>query len=240
MRAENFRRARCAVFVCVALTLACAVFVCGCGRRENAQRVEVKPQSEAGAVAGLTAEQVAELDGAFADLQDGAAVDPRNTKKTDDGYRRLKKMGASNPAARAYIAEKLPALISPESGPTATFDPRWRNELDLADDLTIVEAAPAMIRRIEWGRTRLTGLSDAYMINHQPAAMALVDLGDPAVPALKDGLEHGDKETPFYCALVLEEIGTPAATDALVHSNLRKKDPELYKQIMEDMKAKQK
>ena len=110
----------------------------GCGRSGREQKADVKPNAKVTtapvkteqAVAGarLTAKQVAELDAAFAELQDVSLVDVRRTAKTDRGYARLKKVGASNAAERAYIAEKLPALIAagPHSARPDSDDPRWR------------------------------------------------------------------------------------------------------------------
>jgi hypothetical protein len=119
----------------------------------------------------------------------------------------------------------------PRSARPDTDDPRWRNELDLADDLMIVEAAPAMVRQIEWGGTWIGGLTEASSIERRPAAMALVAMGDAAILALKEGVEHGEAlslRTPYYCSIALIEIRTPAAKEALMQSSLQEKDPHAY------------
>ncbi len=164
-------------------------------------------------------------------------VDVQNSKKTDHGYARLKELGASGGAQRAYIAQKLPQLIA--VGPSEKlqfYDPRWRNELDLAENLRIVEAAPAMVRQIEYdeGGPAAT-LTSESSINRRPAAMALVALGDLAVPALKDGVERAGANSsrePYYSAIALTEIGTPAARAALMSSSLRERYPDVYAEMM--------
>jgi hypothetical protein len=228
------------------LAWVCAMFVAGCG--QPAKEQEVKPQTrvaraEVAVDAALTAKERAQLDAAFAELQDASLVDVRRTAKTDRGYALLRELGASNAAERAYIAEKLPALIAagPRCARPDIDDPRWRNELDLADDLKIVEAAPAMVRQIEWGGSMIGGLTEASSIEHRPAAMALVTLGDAAIPALQEGIEHGDAlslRTPYYCSIALVEIRTPAAKEALMQSSLRQQDPHTYQSMMKRLDSK--
>ncbi len=209
------------LFVCTALI--------GC---DHTRQAAPKPEP------GSKAAQLAELDDAFANLQDPAFSDLRNTTKTDAGYARLKSLGASSADNRAYIASKLPQMIA--AGPTVrffAFDPRWRNELDLADDLKIVEAAPAMVQQIKCCDSGIvSGYSAAWNLGFRPAALALVDMGDVAVPTLKEGLENPDAETAFLCARVLEEMDTPVSKSALTDTAWRRKHPEQFDEIAADMK----
>jgi hypothetical protein len=60
-----------------------------------------------------------------------------------------------------------------------------------------------------------------------PAGKALSLIGDPAIPALKNVLEHGTSHERFYAYLVFIDIDTVAARDA-IHARLdREDDPHL-------------
>lgn len=143
---------------------------------------------------------------------------------TNHAAQSLLKLGKANPQVRIYLAEELPPIISkgpPASGP-------WTNAVSLAGELKISRCSKALTKWISArpGRGTVT-LGQTASLEDQPAAKALAQIGDPAVPAVAGTLKDGNLPERWTAALVLEDVGTPPAISALKGHLVREADPDL-------------
>jgi DNA-binding transcriptional ArsR family regulator len=132
---------------------------------------------------------------------------------SSEATEQLLKLGKTDPRARAYLADHLPAII--ETGPQRSL-PSWSNAVKLAGELKIVEAAPALSRWI----SVLTGngvvsLGEQLQLTNSPAGTALVSIGEPAIPALRTTLQQGDMQDRWRAACALNVIGSVKAKTVL-------------------------
>jgi len=123
----------------------------------------------------------------------------------------LLKLGKSDPAVRAYLVAHLPSLIG--AGPQGNA---WVDAARLAGGLKIEEAAAFLVKYIEvtTGGGTLS-LSAESNLRTSPAGLALVEIGDPAVPALDAVLQHGNLKERWRAAFALNLIGSAKAKDVL-------------------------
>jgi hypothetical protein len=147
----------------------------------------------------------------------------QSAQTTDKAKNELLKLGKSDPGARKYLATRLPPLIS--SGPNGSACAGvtcqvWENEAKLAGELKIEEAAPALARWINWRTPAPYGLSMDAGLVFNPAATALVAIGDAAVPAVQDALDRGTASEHYTAIRVLCIMNSPTAREAL-RSNLQ-------------------
>jgi hypothetical protein len=166
----------------------------------------------------------------------------QSDQTTDRARDELLRFGKSNPAVREYLAAHLPALI--ESGPSSATCPgypcqTWRNAVELAHRLKIAETAPALARWITvkdinpW--PGIGSYGNKLEIN--PTAIALISIGDPAIPALRRVLDSGSPDEHTLAVRALCTIGTSKAKAVLrvelrheLDSNLR----ALIKKVLEE------
>jgi len=136
-----------------------------------------------------------------------------SAQTTDQAAEQLLGLGKANAMARQYLAVHLPPLI--EAGPQSSVSV-WANAVDLAGELRIVDAAPALAK---WIRVRVggpvTGLSQEINLRHNPAAAALARIGNPAIPALEGPLEQGDLNERWEAVYALDLISSPKARSVL-------------------------
>jgi hypothetical protein len=137
----------------------------------------------------------------------------QSSQTTDQAAEQLLKLGKSDAAAKQYLADHLPALI--EKGPTYVPQwpgSQWLSAVRLAGELKIVEAAPALAKWISVSTSSVLTLSGESHLRTSPTGTALVQIGDPAIPALRDLLEQNGQ---WRAAYALNLIGSPKAKAAL-------------------------
>jgi hypothetical protein len=140
---------------------------------------------------------------------------------TDGASDRLEKMAETDASARAYLVHNLPALI--DHGPryyqpppnSALKYPVWLNLVRLAKDLAIVETTPALAKWIGVTTSPITTLTTATDLEDSPAGQALIQIGDPSIPALQEVLAHGKTENRWDATYALRLINSPKARAAL-------------------------
>jgi hypothetical protein len=160
----------------------------------------------------------------------------RSAQTTDAAKGELLKLGTSGPEARNYLAVHLPPLI--ENGPTRADCPGnscgpWINTVELAGQLKIVEAAPALAKWINWrepGRP-VVGIPIEAGLIFYPAARALIKIGDPGIPAVQDALESGNSGVHYPAVRVLCIINSASAKAALRDDLGQESDPQLRAMI---------
>jgi hypothetical protein len=160
----------------------------------------------------------------------------QSKKTTNNARDELLRLGKSDPEVQKYLAAHLPRLI--ESGPS-TADCQentcetWLNAVKLAGQLKIAKAVPALAQWISWReRGAPLGLSSEAMLVFYPAATALWEIGNPAVPAVQHVLESDQR--PRFRRIderVLCIINTPESKAALRDFLPRESDPDLQAQI---------
>jgi hypothetical protein len=148
----------------------------------------------------------------------------QSPQTTDQASDQLENLAKSDPRIRNYLTERIPELI--DAGPQhyqpqvpdASVQypgPVWRNAVMLASELKVAEATPALVKWVSVSTTPVVTLASVTQLRDNPAGQALIRIGDPSIPALRDGLEHGNSDERWGCARALVQIGSPRATAAL-------------------------
>jgi hypothetical protein len=149
----------------------------------------------------------------------------QSPKNTDDARKQLLQLGNSDPDVRRYLAVQLPPMIArgPKSCPPSEIvdlvarwhSCPWYNAVELAGKLKIGEAAPALSPWINWrSEGPLLPTLEAQLIFH-PAAKALYEIGDPAIPVVQRVLNSGSSEEHARAVRVLCIINTPKSKAVL-------------------------
>jgi hypothetical protein len=147
----------------------------------------------------------------------------QSAKTTDDARTQLLQLGRSDRGVRQFLAVRLPPLIDlgPKSCPPSDIEDLkarwhacpWYNAVELSGKLRIAEAASALGPWIRW---RAEGpylpTLEAQLVFH-PAAKALAEIGDPAIPAVQQALSN--PKDHYVAVRVLCIIHTPKAKSVL-------------------------
>jgi hypothetical protein len=162
----------------------------------------------------------------------------RSDQTTDNARDELLRLGKSDPSVRQYLAVHLPSVI--ESGPSTpvcsgnSCEP-WLNAVELGGHLKIDAAAPALAKWINWRSPGPSGLSLEARLVFYPAARALIEIGDPAVPAVQYALDRGNSHERYRAVRVLNIIDSPSARAVLRKDLQHEPDPDLRAMIKRDL-----
>lgn len=153
----------------------------------------------------------------------------KSVQTTDKATSQLRDIAKSNPSAREYLVAHLPPIINAGPSPyrTSIPDPIWVNAVALAQDLDIVEAAPALAKWISVNEAHWGTLYSERHLVYNPAATALVHIGEPAVSALQSVLEKGKGYDRVNAAYALDIIGSPTAKAVLREQAAHEPDESL-------------
>ncbi len=139
----------------------------------------------------------------FRELQD--------RKTTDKATDRLEELAKRDMSSRQYVAGHLPALIQKTS-----MGPIWLNAVRLAGELKVTEAVPVLVVSLEQDNVGgSTTFAETQRLDNDAAGKALVKIGDPAIQAVAQVLESGDRNARWRAALVLLNINSPTARQVL-------------------------
>jgi HEAT repeat protein len=147
----------------------------------------------------------------------------KNASATNDAAQEILRVASQDPAAREYIVEKLPDLIE-----RPTLDQVWRNAVRLAGELKASNAVQSLMQvlpRSPFKPSILIG--SALSLDADGVGRALCEIGDPAVPALANHLEHGDKTMRQRAARILWNIDSPSSRKVLRDDLQHETDPEI-------------
>jgi hypothetical protein len=167
---------------------------------------------------------------------------------SNDATDKFEALAQSDPTIRPYLVDRVPALI--EAGPADYRPPVpeaavqypgpvWLNGVKLARDFEIVEAIPALAKWIPVSRSHMSTLAWEQELTFNPAGQVLIEMGDPAVPALQNLLENGNVHQRYDCYRALAMIQTPKALRALSDDLPREQDQELVREIKRTLEVKQ-
>jgi hypothetical protein len=164
----------------------------------------------------------------------------QSDKTTDNARRQLLQLGKSDPDVRPYLAAQLVPMIDlgPKSCPPSQIEDLvdrwhscpWYNAVELAGKLKISETAPSLGRWINWRSEGPLSTSMEAQLIFYPAARALYEIGDPAIPVVQRALYSGSRAEHARAVRVLCIIHTPNAK-AILRDNLAK-EPDLGLQAM--------
>jgi hypothetical protein len=147
-------------------------------------------------------------------------------------------LGRDDPRARHFLALHLPAIIAtdPRGTPDLTLSRTWCYAVDLAAELKIAEAAPALAEWVGLSKDPGMSLGSGELFQH-PAAIALVKIGDPSVPALKSILNEGAEYQRSSAADALMEINSSKSTAVLRKYVSQGHDRKLAQDIQRSLEA---
>ena len=157
--------------------------------------------------------------------------------ETTSAAAEIAQLAKNDPAARDFLASKLPSLIVdllPSDGPQ-TASPVWLNAVRLAGQLKIVAAFPALKQALS--RPEMFGGYDfkyegastfaiEAKLTYDIVGRALADIGDPSVPVLKQYLQQTADPTARKRAVwILVNIDSPASQKAMEDHIFIENDP---------------
>jgi len=144
--------------------------------------------------------------------------------ETQDGAERaLLARGTSDPSVRKYLARKLPEVIAEGGGENWRT---WGSAVRLAGGLRIVEAAPVLTKYIGTDEAGDTSMGVFLRLGDDSAGTALVQIGDPAVPAIVTALKSAPPRQRSKLYLALGLIDSPRAKTVVAKQLNREDDPE--------------
>lgn len=144
---------------------------------------------------------------------------------TNAATRRLLKIADSDHQVRLQLETALPTIIEP--GPKSNSRQVWRNAVRLAGELKISQAAPALTKWIGLTRGAWETMGSEENLYLSETGRQLVQIGEPAVPALREGLRNSDTSVRFRVINALFLIDSPDAKDALRGHLAQESDPQL-------------
>jgi PBS lyase HEAT-like repeat-containing protein len=152
---------------------------------------------------------------------DGLIEKLRDEGTSNDAKLALLKIGESNRKAKAYVADRLPALLETYGGRgDSREDVAWGDAADLAGEFGVAGAAPILCKRID-----LVTLPVSEGFSNRAAAWALVLIGRPAVPCAVGVLKKGTSIQRQEAAYILGNIGGDEAHRALQEQLRVESDP---------------
>jgi hypothetical protein len=136
----------------------------------------------------------------------------QSPEATDKATETLLKSAPYDPETRRYLQKELPSMI--EKGWRGD-SPQWMNAVSLAGKLKIAETAPALAKWIGMDSVGDTSLRIAMRLENNPAANALAEIGDPAIPELVGVLDHGSSRERTASYMILVRIDSPRAKSVI-------------------------
>ena len=146
---------------------------------------------------------------------------------TDDAETQFLRNAKTDPETRTYLALHLPELIN--KGPKNNARP-WTNAVKLAGELKISEAIPSLASWIGEGQVEEPAFitRGSYMrLQTLPAAKALAQIGNPAVPRVSKVLDEGSTHERYIAVYVLMQISSADAMNALAEHSQNETDPDI-------------
>lgn len=150
----------------------------------------------------------------------------KTAETTDRAKETLLKGGAEDARVREYLKNNLPPMI--EVGYRNVY-PQWANAVRLAGELKITEAAPALAKWVGLDNVGETSMGQFQRLDNNPAAKALSQIGDPAIPSLVGVLDHGTVRERKSAYMALNLIGSPSAKTVVRGRYTQETDPGLRK-----------
>jgi hypothetical protein len=136
-------------------------------------------------------------------------------------------------AGPAAIPLLLPVLCD-KSKPN--FDLAWRHAAKALGELKAEVAAPCLVQMLALGDVTLSVFKpEKTILDNEPSFAALVEIGEPAVPAIARYLPTLHPDQAYLALRVLRVINTPSARVALEdYIKLLQDQTRLAKEVLDD------
>ena len=165
---------------------------------------------------------------------------------SDQAEIQLLNLARGDARARQYLVTHLPRLIEADPRRTQKYleahpgqtllSPTWCNEVQLAEQLKMVEAAQALGKWIALSTSPELDLgSHGAALEDSPAGRALVQIGDPSIRVLKSLLSDADKSRRSHAAYALIAIDSPKSRAVLSSYVSTGRDRELAEYIRQTL-----
>jgi HEAT repeat protein len=162
------------------------------------------------------AQDKSRIESLFTQLEDSQTADQASV--------RLKTLAHEDPDSRQYIAKRIPSLIR-SCGDKVML---WQGSLELTGDLKIVEAVPLLTELLRKDHKGVpTNFMMAARLYDDPVAKALSLIGEPATDSVAGLFQNGDPATRRRATIVLSNIGTVRAHEALLRQIKDEPDQKL-------------
>jgi HEAT repeat protein len=143
----------------------------------------------------------------------------------------LKTLAKQDQDSRQYLANRLPSLITTGSRGDLQL---WYSSLELVAELKIIETVPVLTELLrKENRGPVTDFIAAARLYDDPVAYALSQIGEPATQSVAKLFEDGDAATRRRAAIVLGNIATPHARQALL-SQIQNEQADDLRAVMQD------
>jgi hypothetical protein len=166
----------------------------------------------------------------------------QSTQTSDQAAVKLLELGNADESARGFLATHLPVLIDADPRDrrpdrTTLLRPEWCNAARLAGGLRLVEAAPALVKWISYRTSTLMTSSRAEGLTTSPAGTALLQIGDAAIPALRQVLKQSESKPNMDVVYALLQINSPRARAVLRDYAARVQNAEVKEFIHNRLEA---
>lgn len=149
--------------------------------------------------------------------------DLKDPQASDRAASELEKLTKSDPSLKKSLASEIKPIIA--KGPKGGRP--WINAVNLAGVLKLTDLAPDIAAFVDrTGMYFIGPLRDQY-----PAGAALVEMGDPAIPALDHVARTGSTAQRDMAPMFIRWIGTPAARHTLEALLKMETDPKRKERI---------
>lgn len=157
------------------------------------------------------------IEGLFAQLVD-------NGKIREPAYAELITLAREDPDSYDYIADRIPSLMRDSGGKPFL----WLSAVQMAGELRAAKTIPILTELLRRdNRSGPVTLGWDSILYDDPVATALSLIGEPATDSVAGLFENGDPATRRRAAIVLSNIGTPRARQALLSQIDKEPDPKL-------------
>jgi HEAT repeat protein len=154
-----------------------------------------------------------------------------NAESAIEALEELRALAKEDPDSRQYIANRLPSLIAIAARGDVQL---WMSTLQLTADLKVVEAVPILTRLLRSdNRGGPTNFGMAAHLFDDPVANALSQIGEPAVDSVAQLFQDGDLATRRRATIVLWNIYTENAREA-IRRQIDKEPDQGLKSLMQD------
>jgi hypothetical protein len=164
----------------------------------------------------------------------------QNVEMSDKATEELLRLSKVEPDSRNGLAIALPTIIGKGPRPQEV----WHNAVKLAAALKVVEAIPALMKWMDYFGSDFIAGGFGMGPTQYPAAWALIQIGDPAVPALAAVLAGPDHQTPrqadhrkLVSIETLQQMGTPVARKALEDALPHQTDARIVQEIKQSLQS---
>lgn len=151
--------------------------------------------------------------------------------KTDEAFRQISQRSPEDRAVKRFLTRNLPRILN---APPKSYETYLNNVL-LAGNFRIASAIPGLIGEITCASLAGSTLTERHNLTALPCARALVQIGDPAVPALTETLSGPDSRKHWLAYRALALMNSPRSLTALRNYLAQNPDPALKSEIENDL-----